>query len=144
MARNDLFTTQDPQTGVISLKSERPALVVSSTSWTPDEDFTVLRSALDAYASDPTRPALLVLVSGKGGALRDEFVCAVAERETSGVWRNVVVRTTWLEMRDYPVFLGGADLGVCLHSSSSGLDLPMKVVDLFGCAVPVLARGFRW
>ena len=58
--------------------------------------------------------------------------------------RHVAFRTLWLSYAEYPRLLGAADLGVCLHASSSGLDLPMKVTSAdfcrLGCfAIPATA-----
>jgi beta-1,4-mannosyltransferase len=132
----------------VQYNPDRPALIVSSTSWTPDEDFTVLLSALSSYEvrakeAGSKLPRLVILISGKGPLL-STFKKLYAERSKAESWTRIVVRTVWLDIADYPRFLGCADLGISLHQSSSGLDLPMKVVDMFGCGVPVLARGFRW
>ena len=109
-------------------RPRRPALVVSSTSWTPDEDFGVLLEAAGIYdrlvrrGDRPDLPDLLVVVTGKGPSrARYERLMAKA------ALRHVAFRTLWLEAADYPVLLGSADVGVSLHTSSSGLDLPMKV-----------------
>jgi beta-1,4-mannosyltransferase len=144
-----MFTSPGPS-NMPEPRPNRPALLVSSTSWTADEDFTPLLTALDLYqdsiSSGSKLPRVMVVITGKG-ALRSAFEAAVAEREKPDSkgkirWTDVCVRCTFLPAGDYPVLLGCADLGVSMHSSSSGRDLPMKVVDMFGCGVPVLAKGF--
>lgn len=134
------------------MRPERPALVVSSTSWTEDEDFGILLAALRRYElkvrsrmdSEPSAlPKLLVIVTGKG-PLRDSYMREISMMEEQEKWEYVRCRSLWLEPEDYPLLLGAADLGISLHSSSSALDLPMKIVDMFGCGLPVLALGFRW
>jgi beta-1,4-mannosyltransferase len=128
-------------------RSSRPALLVSPTSWTADEDFAVLVDALrqcderiqahrDAAGCDAF-PPLWVVITGQG-PLRDHWEAQIAELEL----RAVVLRTAWLAAEDYPLFLGAADLGLCLHRSSSGLDLPMKVADMFGAGLPVCALDY--
>ena len=79
----------------------------------------------------------MILVTGDGNR-RAEF-----ERRFAGLpARRVQLRTRWLEPEDYPRSVGSADLGLCLHRSSSGVDIPMKVADLFGAGVPVFALDY--
>jgi len=139
-----LVTHVDARTGSPVLSPSRPAVLVSSTSWTADEDFGMLLralQALDAAISLPRRrasfPDFLVLITGKG-PLKEDF-----ERLAEALkLQRVSIRTLWLSPSDYPLLLGSADCGISLHASSSGLDLPMKVVDMFGAGLPVCALGF--
>jgi beta-1,4-mannosyltransferase len=123
-------------------RRDRPALVVSSTSWTPDEDFGILLDGLVEYNSvtklvPRVYPPLLVLVTGRGPQ-REMY----EKRIRALRLERVFIRTLWLDAGDYPVLMGCADLGVSLHVSTSGLDLPMKVVDMHGAGTPACAVGF--
>ncbi|KAK6828310.1 chitobiosyldiphosphodolichol beta-mannosyltransferase protein [Apiospora arundinis] len=116
----------------------RMKLVVSSTSWTPDEDFSLLLDALVTYAKVYTTP-IVVLITGKGPQ-KAYYLDRIAQLQREGQLPNIVISTAWLAaMEDYATLLSCADLGVCLHMSSSGVDLPMKVVDMFGSGLPVAA-----
>ena len=115
-------------------------LLVSSTSWTPDEDFSLLLDALVAYAestsTNPTLPKILAIITGKGPQ-KEHYLRLISDLTASGKLPNVTVRTAWLSTEEYASLLASADLGISLHTSSSGVDLPMKVVDMFGAGLPV-------
>ncbi|KAG8623965.1 hypothetical protein KVT40_008941 [Elsinoe batatas] len=128
------------QTHAKQLISGTRRLVVSSTSWTADEDFSILLDALVVYSAtvemSPSLPKLTVIITGKG-PLRKYYLEKIAKLAQSKKLGNVEIHTAWLSMEDYALLLGAADLGVSLHTSSSGVDLPMKVVDMFGAGLPV-------
>lgn len=96
------------------------------------------------YEQEATRnpskyPDLLCVITGRGPQ-RQHYLDVIAAKD----WRRVRVLTPWLSNDDYPLLLAAADLGVCLHQSTSGLCLPMKVVDMFGCGLPVCAFNYQW
>uniref|UniRef100_A0A8B9SIG1 Chitobiosyldiphosphodolichol beta-mannosyltransferase n=1 Tax=Anas platyrhynchos TaxID=8839 RepID=A0A8B9SIG1_ANAPL len=112
-AERSAFTEMDKRNGRVVKTRGRPALLISSTSWTDSTSFSIILIQSLLY-----------------------FLCKLH-------FRHIQICTPWLEAEDYPLLLGSADLGVCLHKSSSGLDLPMKVVDMFGCCLPVCAIYFE-
>ena len=203
------FTFLEPLTGEALWRPDRPALVVSSTSWTADEDFSLLAQAIIEHdraidrsrggdggegqgaegqgeAEDeqqegeqgegstlsnrkskkpsssassslalsssssssakpsplPSRPLprVVYIITGKGGSLRDDFLRTIAAHPL----KHSKVLTLFASYAHYRGLLGAADLGISLHRSSSGLDLPMKVVDMFGAGLPVCAVHFNW
>ncbi|XP_012942962.1 chitobiosyldiphosphodolichol beta-mannosyltransferase [Aplysia californica] len=132
-----VFTQRSSSGEIVSL-DKRPALLVSSTSWTEDEDFGILLEALKDYDLREAVPNLICVITGKGPQ-KEFYSKQIKERQ----WEKVQFCLPWLAAEDYPLLLGSADIGVCLHMSSSGLDLPMKVVDMFGCGLPVCAVKFE-
>ena len=123
------------------IKARLCRLLVSSTSWTADEDFSILLDALKDYsakAEDDSRlPSILAIITGKG-PFKAHFEKEISRLKEEGELQRVVIITAWLSVENYASLLASADIGISLHTSSSGVDLPMKVVDMFGAGLPVL------
>jgi beta-1,4-mannosyltransferase len=119
-------------------------LVVSSTSWTADEDFSLLLDALSTYSAEATSktylPKIVAIITGKGPQ-KEYYLDQIRKLKQEKKLLNVDILTAWLTPEDYALLLASADLGVSLHTSSSGVDLPMKVVDMFGAGLPVVGWG---
>ena len=118
-------------------------VAVTCTSWTADEDFGLLLSALkqvDSVLSESSMKfkSLVVFITGRG-PLRKHYEQVLLQESYS----NIAVCTAWLAYKDYLQLLRSADVGISLHKSSSGIDLPMKVVDMFGSGLPVYSYEYN-
>lgn len=118
-----------------------PIVVVSATSWSQDEDMIMLLEALTArarFAAEPQGARPLVVVATGLGPGRAAFEARAREIEGPGL--RIV--TGWLGDDLYRDLLRAADLGISMHRSASGLDLPMKIVDMIEARLPVLAYDY--
>ena len=105
-------------------------MLVSSTSWTEDEDFSILLDGLSIYehrarAARGKLPRVLMLVTGKG-PLREMYM-----RKARGLqdgerdpWQWVRIISTWLEPKDYPLLLGRSSRHFIPHPGVNALKRP--------------------
>ncbi len=130
----------------LALGPRRIPIAICPTGWTPSDDFDLLLEGLErserrlaarGSGHDATSPDIAVLLTGRGPQ-RSVVEARLARRSFS----RIAVRTTWLEPADYVVAVGMADLGICLHQSASGLDLPGKLAEFRGAAVPAVALDY--
>jgi len=145
--------TYEKDDGTIALRSDGASILFSATSWTEDEDFSLLYDALLKLnkelsalqgienPSSNMPPRILVVITGKGPQ-KEMYMEKFAKLERENL-THIAIRTPWLEPEDYPKMVATAALGICLHTSTSGLDLPMKVLDMFGSGIPVAAVNFN-
>ncbi len=113
------------------------AVILSPSSWSLEEDMPMLIDALTEYAAIPDARALVVFATGLG-PLRAAFEA----RATAMQNERLRIVTGWLAEDAYRELLTVADAGVCMHRSTSSLDLPMKLVDFEAAGVPVLAFDY--
>ena len=118
---------------IASGEARAPVVAVTSTSWSADEDMDLLLDALTKFAGPP-----LVLIATGLGPGRAAFDARARDLERPGL--RIV--TGWLADDLYRDLLRAAHLGVSMHRSASGLDLPMKIVDMIAAGLPILAYAY--
>jgi beta-1,4-mannosyltransferase len=112
-------------------------LIVSPTSWSSEEDMPLLARGLARFSRSGEAPPIVVFATGVGphrGAFEQHA------RTLQSVQLSIV--TGWLPDALYRRLLSVADLGISVHRSTSGLDLPMKIVDMLAAGIPPLVFDY--
>jgi beta-1,4-mannosyltransferase len=105
-------------------------VLVSPTSFSADEDMDMLLDALALAERRSDRP--IILFATGYGPLRPKFEARARKVATD----KLRIVTGWLPEPLYRDLLRAADLGISMHRSASGVDLPMKVVDMVEAGLP--------
>ena len=121
--------------------------IVSSTSWTADDDYTMLLDALQLLQPhlQNINLRIWIVITGKG-CYQNAFKAQCDSYYASGSLSMDYIYISLIyfqSLNDYATMLGSADIGLSIHFSSSEFDLPMKIVDMFGCGLPVIAYNYR-
>lgn len=112
-------------------------VVVCPSGWTADERMDLVLDALRLIPARHRSPRFEIHLTGDG-PLREACHAEIESLRQDGL--NIL--TGFHSQEDYRELLQRAHLGLSAHCSSSGLDLAMKVVDLFGARVPVCAWNY--
>ncbi len=125
--------------GKVVMKTKRPILLLSNSSYSIDDDFEMLLKACEKFEAQNLRTKLILIMSGSG-VLKpywsNKFMKTFEKSD------KIKVYFKWFKQGDYPLICGSVDYGVCLHNSTSKVDLPIKILDIFACSVPVLAYKY--
>ena len=134
--RSETFFTRIDAEIVIE-KISRPLLLLSNSSFGVDDDYETLLIALKKYDERRQARKLVLVMSGTGP---NKHLWQKKFEHTH--FDNVNVIFKWFEAGQYPLMVASADYGICMHKSTSGVDLPIKILDLHSCKVPVLAYDY--
>jgi beta-1,4-mannosyltransferase len=118
---------------VEAARANSPLVAVCPTGWTADEDMELLFDSLESLGACRYEFHLT-----GDGPRRREMEPHIVRLRAAGLR----IHTGYLSDQDYRALLRRAVIGLSLHRSSSGLDLPMKIVDLFSAGIPVCALDY--
>lgn len=118
-----------------------PCWVVAPSSWGPDEDSDAMLRVAERWQKNAAgwgdAPYVAIIATGRG-PMQAEFARAAAALPAG----PIALHTAWVPAAEYPGLLARADAGLCLHRSSSGVDLPMKLADFRGAGKKALVMDY--
>jgi beta-1,4-mannosyltransferase len=134
--RCDFF--ENPKSSTWKGSDERPYVLVCATSWTIDERMDILFDAIEHYEKSNTSREIYLFITGKG-PMRLETMKRAQKKPLC----KVKISSLWLSSEHYRQLVGFADFGLSFHASSSGYDLPMKVVDYLAGGIPCFCLRYK-
>ena len=110
-----------------------PILLLSNSSYSIDDDFNKLLTALKLYEESKNKKNIILIMSGSGPNKKDW-----SRKFLSQNFKKIKIYFKWFTDEDYPLICGSVDFGISLHNSKSKVDLPIKILDVFACETPAI------